>query len=58
MKMLLSHIGRQKEADKLEKALDACMYTEKKIALTGRSDGATCTEFSDYVMDTVQAMNN
>lgn len=51
--MLLSHIGRQPEADKLEKALDICMYTEKKLTITGRQDGATCLEFIDYVMDTV-----
>jgi isocitrate dehydrogenase (NAD+) len=52
--MLLSHIGRQAEADKLEKALDTCMYEEKKIVLTGREGGATCLEFIDYVMETVQ----
>ena len=28
--LLLSHIGKQEEADKLEKALDICMITEKK----------------------------
>lgn len=55
--LLLGHIGRQPEADKLERALDKCMYTEKKLAVTGRSDGASCREFGDYVMQTVENIN-
>lgn len=51
--MLLSHIGRQEEADKLEKALDICMFEEKKLQITGRDTGCTCREFGQYVMDTV-----
>ena len=51
--MLLSHIGRQAEADKLEKALDICMLEEKKLTITGREDGATCEEFGNYVMETL-----
>ena len=51
--MLLSHIGRQDLADKLDKALDICMFTEKKYKITGRADGATCEQFGDYVMETL-----
>ena len=54
--MLLSHIGKQSEADLLENALDICMYTEKKLKITGRDTGCTCTEFGDYVMDTVKQL--
>ena len=54
--MLLSHIGKQTEADLLEKALDICMYTEKKLSITGRDTGCTCTEFGDYVMETVKKL--
>ena len=54
--MLLSHIGRQDKADKLERALDICMYEEKKIAITGREDGCTCEEFGNYVMETVKSL--
>lgn len=54
--MLLSHIGKQKEADLLEAALDKCMFTEKKMATTGRDTGCTCDEFGDYVMDTVKSL--
>lgn len=53
--MLLSHIGYQDRADALERALDSCMFTEKKLTITGRDTGATCTEFADYVMDTLKA---
>ena len=54
--MLLSHIGRANEADLLERALDICMFKEKKLTITGRDTGCTCTEFGDYVMDTVRSL--
>lgn len=56
--MLLSHIGKQKEADKLERALDICMLEEKKLTITGRADGATCEEFGNYVMETVKKISD
>lgn len=54
--MLLSHIGYQEKADKLEKALDRCMYEEKSKVITGHDDGCTCSEFGDYVMETVRKL--
>ncbi|MBO8435310.1 MAG: isocitrate/isopropylmalate dehydrogenase family protein [Tyzzerella sp.] len=54
--MLLSHIGYQKEADKLEKALDICTNVEKKVYTTGRSDGATSEEMANYIMDTINSL--
>ena len=54
--LLLRHIGRAAEGDKLEKALDKCMFTEKKLVVTGRAGGATSAEFGRYVMDTIAAM--
>ena len=51
--MLLSHIGEQEKADALEKALDICMFTEKKLTITGRDTGATCKQFAEYVMETL-----
>ncbi|MBQ6624502.1 MAG: isocitrate/isopropylmalate dehydrogenase family protein [Clostridia bacterium] len=56
--MLLSHIGRQEKADLLEKALDICMIENPKgLKITGRSDGCTCKEFGDYVMETVKNLH-
>ncbi len=55
--MLLSHIGKQKESDLLSRALDICMYEEKKLTITGRNTGCTCEEFGNYVMETVQKLS-
>ncbi len=55
--LLLSHIGRQTLADRLEKALDQCMFEEQKLKITGRKDGASCQEFGDYVMETLTKIN-
>lgn len=55
--MLLSHIGEQEKAELLEKALDICMFTEKKLTITGRDTGCTCSEFGDYVMETVKKLS-
>lgn len=54
--LLLSHIGEQEAADKLERALDVCMYEEKKLSVTGRATGCTCKEFGDYVMQTIERL--
>ena len=51
--MLLSHIGQQEKADLLERALDICMFEEKRMAITGRDTGCTCAAFGAYVMETV-----
>jgi isocitrate dehydrogenase (NAD+) len=54
--MLLSHIGMQDKADKLERALDICAFEEKKLVITGRPGGATCREYGDYVMSTLKSL--
>ena len=54
--MLLNHIGRNAEGALLERALDICMIEEKRLTITGRSDGATCSAFGDYVMETVEKL--
>ena len=48
--MLLRHIGRIDKAQKLEDALTECVETEKKVVITGRDDGATAEEFTDYLI--------
>ena len=52
--MLLEHIGFVEKANLLTRALDKCMFEEKKLVMTGRADGATSAEFADYVMETIQ----
>ncbi|MQY54609.1 MAG: isocitrate/isopropylmalate dehydrogenase family protein, partial [Methanosarcinales archaeon] len=51
--MLLTHLGFVGEAKKLEMALNVCAR-DKKHFITGRSEGATCSEFADYVLETIQ----
>ena len=52
--MLLRHIGFTDKADKLSKAMSICCDSEKKVVVTGNTDGATCKEFADYLMQTIK----
>ncbi len=52
--MLLNHIGYPDKSKKLEMALEICSQYEKKLVITGRSDGATGEKFAKYIMDTIQ----
>ena len=52
--MLLRHIGYTEKADKLMKALSICNETERKVVITGHEGGATCAEFADYMMETLE----
>ena len=54
--MLLSHVGLQDRADRLERALDVCTFEERALVITGRADGATCEQFGEYVLDTVRRL--
>ncbi len=56
VEMLLRHIGFTAKADKLNKALNICTETEKRVVVTGDRDGATCREFGDYLMETIEKM--
>ena len=53
--MLLNHVGYVEKARSLEMALDLCSQYERKLTITGRSDGATGTEFAEYVVETLQS---
>ncbi len=48
--MMLRHIGYDKESAMLDSALDECCEKEKKVVMTGHSNGATGAEFTDYLM--------
>ncbi len=54
--MLLRHIGYTEKADKLIKALSICNETERKVVITGHEGGATCAEFADYMMETLEQL--
>lgn len=55
--LLLNHIGFQDLSKKLDMALDICATYEKKLYITGRSDGATGDDFSQYLLETLQDPN-
>ncbi len=55
--MLLEHIGYKEKAKRLEMALDICTQYERKIVVTGRSDGATTAEMADYIIETLKDEN-
>ncbi len=52
--MLLRHIGFVDRADRLEQALDIAGRFEKRLVMTGRSDGAKSSDFADYILEVVQ----
>ncbi len=54
--MLLAHIGYAEKAQKLSDALEICGQTEKKLVMTGRSDGATGEEFANYILETIERL--
>ncbi len=51
--MLLSHIGYIDESIRLDKALDICM-ADDSMKITGRDDGCSCSEFGEFVMNTLK----
>jgi len=51
LQMLLQHIGFTAKAQCLEMALNECCDTERRVVVTGFKDGATCEEFTDYVIE-------
>jgi hypothetical protein len=55
--LLINHIGFGDRGRKLEMAMDICQQYEKKLVITGRSDGATGREFSKYLMETMELPN-
>ena len=54
--MLLEHIGEVELANKLDRALDICMFEQPKYVLTGRDTGATAEEFTNYVLETIASL--
>ena len=49
--MLLAHIGYADKSRRLEMALDITGQYEKKLVITGRTNGATGKAFTDYLME-------
>jgi isocitrate dehydrogenase (NAD+) len=54
--MLVAHIGYGNKKALLDKALDICTVTERKLVVTTDKDGATAEEFAEYILETLKPM--
>lgn len=52
--MMLRHIGFVEKAEKLGAALEECNDKEKAVIVTGLADGATCEEFTEYMISKLE----
>lgn len=52
--MMLRHIGFIEKADKLSNALNICTETEKRVVVDDSEQSATCSQFGDYLMETIK----
>ncbi len=52
--MLLAHIGYVEKKELLEKAMDICTVTERKVVLTTFTEDASTRKFTDYVIETIK----
>ena len=51
---MLVHIGYGDRNDLLEKAMEICTVTEKKLTVTTFPEDASAAEFTDYLLDTIK----
>ncbi|MBE6776777.1 MAG: isocitrate/isopropylmalate dehydrogenase family protein [Ruminococcaceae bacterium] len=54
--MMLRHIGFIEKANTLSEALNICTETEKKIVVDDSQNSATCSQFGDYLMETIKKL--
>lgn len=55
--MLLGHIGYTDLKNKLERAMDICTITERRVVLTTFPEDASTKEFTDYILETLKAIS-
>jgi len=51
---MLIHIGYADRNDLLDKALEICTVTEKKLVVTTETKDASAAEFTDYLIETIR----
>lgn len=52
--MMLAHIGYADRKEILEKALDICTVTERKLVVTTQVEDASTAQFTDYLLETIE----
>ena len=58
MGMMMAHIGYADRKQLLEKALDICTITERRLVVTRRKEDASAEEFTTYLLETVDRLRN
>lgn len=53
---MLIHIGYADRNELLERALDVCTVTERKLVVTTETKDASAAEFTDYLLDTIRSL--
>lgn len=53
--LLVGHIGFADRRALLERALDICCTTERRVVM-GMGDGPTSTDFTDYLIETIEGL--
>ncbi len=54
--MMMAHIGYGDKKAKLDRALDICTLTERQVVITTFVDGASASEFTDYLIRTIDSI--
>jgi len=54
--MMLGHIGYVDRKEKLEKAMEICTVSERRVVLTTFTEDASTKEFTDYIIETIQSL--
>ncbi len=54
--MMLGHIGYVDRKEKLEKAMEICTVSERRVVLTTFTQDASTKEFTDYIIETIQSL--
>ncbi len=54
--MMLRHIGFIEKANKLNEALNICTEVEKRVVVDDSENSATCSQFGDYLMETIEKL--
>ena len=56
MGQMMAHIGYADRNELLEKALEICTVTERKVVLTTQIEDASTKEYTDYLLETIQKL--
>lgn len=54
MGAMMAHIGYGNRKEILEKALEICTVTERKVVVTTQVEDASAAEFTDYLLETIE----